>query len=97
MCIFEQIYFSRPDSIINGQLAYESRVRMGESLAEEHPIDADIVIGVPDSAIPAAIGYANKSGISYTEGLIRNRYVGRTFISPNQRLRELGVRTNLMS
>ena len=93
MCIFEQIYFSRPDSIINGQLAYESRVRMGESLAEEHPIDADIVIGVPDSAIPAAIGYANKSGISYTEGLIRNRYVGRTFISPNQRLRELGVRT----
>ena len=93
MCIFEQIYFSRPDSIINGQLAYESRVRMGESLAEEHPIDADIVIGVPDSAIPAAIGYASKSGISYTEGLIRNRYVGRTFISPNQRLRELGVRT----
>ena len=93
MCIFEQIYFSRPDSIFNGQLAYESRVRMGESLAEEHPIDADIVIGVPDSAIPAAIGYANKSGISYTEGLIRNRYVGRTFISPNQRLRELGVRT----
>ena len=92
MCIFEQIYFSRPDSLINGQLAYESRVRMGESLANEHPVDADIVVGVPDSAIPAAIGYAKQSGISYTEGLIRNRYVGRTFISPNQKIRELGVK-----
>ena len=92
MCIFEQIYFSRPDSIINGQLVYESRVKMGESLAIEHPVDADIVVGVPDSAIPAAIGYANQSGISYTEGLIRNRYVGRTFISPNQKIRELGVK-----
>ena len=92
MCIFEQIYFSRPDSLINGQLAYESRVRMGESLAKEHPVDADIVVGVPDSAIPAAIGYAKQSGISYTEGLIRNRYVGRTFISPNQKIRELGVK-----
>ena len=73
MCIFEQIYFSRPDSLINGQLAYESRVRMGENLAIEHPVDADLVVGVPDSAIPAAIGYAKQSGISYTEGLIRNR------------------------
>ena len=92
MCIFEQIYFSRPDSLLNGQLAYESRVRMGENLAKEHPADADIVVGVPDSAIPAAIGYARESGISYTEGLIRNRYVGRTFISPNQKIRELGVK-----
>tara|TARA_Y100000817_G_C16838938_1_gene537102 strand:+ start:25 stop:1491 length:1467 start_codon:yes stop_codon:yes gene_type:complete len=93
MCIFEQIYFSRPDSIIDGQLAYESRVKMGESLAKEHSVDADIVVGVPDSAIPAAIGYSNESKIPYTEGLIRNRYVGRTFISPNQKLRELGVKT----
>jgi len=66
---------------------------MGKSLAKEHPVDADIVIGVPDSAIPAAIGYSNESKIPYTEGLIRNRYVGRTFISPNQKLRELGVKT----
>ena len=93
MCIFEQIYFSRPDSVIDGQLAYESRLKMGRSLAKEHPVEADIVIGVPDSAIPAAIGYANESKIPYTEGLIRNRYVGRTFISPNQKLRELGVKT----
>jgi amidophosphoribosyltransferase len=93
MCIFEQIYFSRPDSVIDGQLTYESRLKMGKSLAKEHPVDADIVIGVPDSAIPAAIGYSNESKIPYTEGLIRNRYVGRTFISPNQKLRELGVKT----
>ncbi len=93
MCIFEQIYFSRPDSVIDGQLTYESRLKMGQSLAKEHPVDADIVIGVPDSAIPAAIGYSNESKIPYTEGLIRNRYVGRTFISPNQKLRELGVKT----
>ncbi|GIS30126.1 MAG: hypothetical protein Ct9H90mP2_05090 [Dehalococcoidia bacterium] len=76
MCIFEQIYFSRPDSVIDGQLAYESRLKMGRSLALEHPVEADIVGGVPDSAIPAAIGYANESKIPYTEGLIRKRYVG---------------------
>ena len=70
MCIFEQIYFSRPDSVIDGQLAYESRLKMGRSLAIEHPVEADIVVGVPDSAIPAAIGYANESKIPYTEGLI---------------------------
>ncbi|MBK90510.1 MAG: amidophosphoribosyltransferase [Chloroflexi bacterium] len=93
MCIFEQIYFSRPDSVIDGQLTYESRIKMGKSLAKEHAVDADIVVGVPDSAIPAAIGYSNESKIPYTEGLIRNRYVGRTFISPNQKLRELGVKT----
>ena len=93
MCIFEQIYFSRPDSVIDGQLTYESRMKMGMSLAKEHAVDADIVVGVPDSAIPAAIGYSNESKIPYTEGLIRNRYVGRTFISPNQKLRELGVKT----
>ena len=93
MCIFEQIYFSRPDSVIDGQLTYESRMKMGMSLAKEHAVDADIVVGVPDSAIPAAIGYSNESKIPYTEGLIRNRYVGRTFISPNQKLRDLGVKT----
>jgi len=93
MCIFEHIYFSRPDSVIDGQLTYESRLEMGRSLALEHPIEADIVVGVPDSAIPAAIGYANQSNIPYTEGLIRNRYVGRTFISPSKKLRELGVKT----
>ncbi len=93
MCIFEHIYFSRPDSVVDGQLTYESRLEMGRSLAIEHPIEADIVVGVPDSAIPAAIGYANQSNIPYTEGLIRNRYVGRTFISPSKKLRELGVKT----
>ena len=93
MCIFEHIYFSRPDSVVDGQLTYESRLEMGRSLALEHPIEADIVVGVPDSAIPAAIGYANQSNIPYTEGLIRNRYVGRTFISPSKKLRELGVKT----
>jgi amidophosphoribosyltransferase len=91
MCIFEQIYFARPDSILNGELAYDSRRRMGEQLFRESPVDADMVIGVPDSSIPHAIGYANVSGIPYGEGIIRNRYVGRTFIAPDQRMREVGV------
>lgn len=90
-CIFEHIYFARPDSLLNGRLAYVSRERMGERLAEEHPVEADIVIGTPDSAIAAAIGYAKASGIPYSEGLIKNRYVGRTFIQPDQRIRALGV------
>ena len=79
--------------MINGIITYDSRVKMGEALAKEHPVDADVVIGVPDAAIPASIGYAKESKIDYAEGLIRNRYVGRTFIYPDQRLRELGVRT----
>ena len=91
MCIFEHIYFARPDSILNGKLNQATRAEMGAQLAREHPADADMVIGVPDSAIPHAIGYANESGIPYGEGLVRNRYVGRTFIQPNQRMRELGV------
>ncbi len=91
MCIFEQIYFARPDSVLNGQLAYDSRRRMGAELYKESAVDADLVIGIPDSSIPHAIGYANASGIPYGEGIIRNRYVGRTFIAPDQRMREVGV------
>jgi amidophosphoribosyltransferase len=91
-CIFEYIYFSRPDSILNGQLLYTARQNMGAGLAEEHPVDADMVIGVPDSATAAGFGYARKSGIPPGEGLIKNRYMGRTFIEPDQRIRDLGVR-----
>jgi amidophosphoribosyltransferase len=93
MCVFEQIYFARPDSILGGKLAYESRMRMGEELFHESPVEADLVIGIPDSSIPHAVGYANASGIPYVEGLIRNRYVGRTFIQPDQRMRDVGVQT----
>ncbi len=91
-CIFEQIYFARPDSLLNGDLVYTSRMNMGAQLAKEFPVDADVVIGVPDSATAAAVGYSQQSGIPFTEGLVKNRYVGRTFILPDQRLRELGVR-----
>lgn len=94
-CVFEHIYFARPDSVIDGRLIYSQRVRMGAELAREHPVDADMVIGVPDSAIAAAVGYSRESGIPYGEGLVKNRYVGRTFILPDQRLRELGVRRKL--
>jgi len=90
-CIFEYIYFARPDSIMNGKLNYSVRRNMGIQLAKKYPVEADVVIGVPDSAIPAAIGYAFESGIPYSEGLIRNRYVGRTFIQPEQRFRVLGA------
>ncbi|KAF0133402.1 MAG: amidophosphoribosyltransferase [Candidatus Saganbacteria bacterium] len=95
LCIFEFIYFARPDSIIHGRSLYESRVNMGKYLAKEHPVRADLVIPVPESGIPAAIGYADESGIPYGEGLIKNRYVGRTFIEPNQEMRSLGVRIKL--
>ncbi len=94
-CIFENIYFARPDSMLDGRLIYEDRLRMGVELAREFPTDADMVIGVPDSATAAAVGYAQESGIPYGEGLVKNRYVGRTFIEPNQRLRDLGVRRKL--
>ncbi len=90
-CTFEYTYFARPDSRIGGQLVYAAREEMGAQLAREHPVDADIVIGVPDSAIPAAIGYARAAGLPYGEGLVKNRYVGRTFIQPDQRIREAGV------
>jgi amidophosphoribosyltransferase len=90
-CLFELIYFSRPDSLIHNQRLHLVRQRMGEELAREQPADADIVVGLPDSAIPAAIGYARASGLTYMEALIKNRYIGRTFIQPDQRLREMGV------
>ncbi|MFP3879658.1 MAG: amidophosphoribosyltransferase [Dehalococcoidia bacterium] len=92
ICIFEYIYFARPDSVIQGKLLYSTREAMGRILAEEYPVDADFVMGVPDSATAAGIGYSNASGIPYCEGLLKNRYVGRTFIEPEQRIRELGVR-----
>jgi amidophosphoribosyltransferase len=92
LCIFEFIYFARPDSIINGRLLYPARQMMGEILAQEHPVDADLVMGVPDSATAAAIGYARYSQIPLCEGLLKNRYVGRTFIEPDQRIRNLGVK-----
>ena len=95
MCIFEHIYFARPDSYLDGKLIYSSRQMMGAELAREHPVDADMVIGVPDSATAAAVGYARESGIAYGEGLVKNRYAGRTFILPDQRQRDLGVRRKL--
>ena len=91
LCVFELIYFSRPDSVLDSELVYSNRRAMGAQLAREHPVDADIVIGIPDSATAAAVGYAQESGIPYSEGLVKNRYVGRTFIEPDQRLRDLGV------
>jgi len=91
ICTFEYTYFARPHSRIGGQLVYRAREEMGARLALEHHVEADVVIGVPDSAIPAAIGYARASGIPYREGLVKNRYVGRTFIQPDQRIREAGV------
>lgn len=90
-CVFEHIYFARPDSILDGQAAWQSRSQLGVELAREHPAEADVVIGVPDSATAHAIGYSSESGIPYSEGLVKNRYVGRTFISPDQRLRDLGA------
>ncbi|MFC2066091.1 amidophosphoribosyltransferase [Chloroflexota bacterium] len=92
LCIFEYIYFARPDSAISGRLLYPVRQAMGAILAQEHPVDADLVMGVPDSAIAAGIGYSRQSGIPLVEGLIKNRYVGRTFIEPDQRIRDLGVK-----
>jgi amidophosphoribosyltransferase len=92
LCIFEYIYFARPDSVINGRLLYQARQAMGRKLAEEYPVDADLVIGIPDSATSAGIGYARHSGIPFGEGVMKNRYVGRTFIEPDQRIRELGVK-----
>jgi amidophosphoribosyltransferase len=91
-CIFEYIYFARPDSIVGGRNVYDVRKTMGAELAREAPAPADLVIPVPDSGVPAAIGYAQESGIPYEVGIIRNHYVGRTFIEPTQHIRQLGVR-----
>lgn len=95
MCAMEYVYLSRPDSDVNHVNVHASRKRMGVELAKEAPVDADIVIGVPDSSISAAIGYAEESGLPYEMGIIKNRYVGRTFIQPSQELRELGVKMKL--
>ena len=97
LCVFELIYFSRPDSALDGHLVHSRRQEMGAELAREHPVDADLVIGIPDSSTAAAVGYALASGIPFSEGLIKNRYVGRTFIEPEQRLRDLGVRQKFNS
>ena len=94
-CMFEYVYFARPDSTIDGINVYQTRMNIGRQLHELYPIDADVVIPVPDSSIPAAIGYSRASGIPYGEGLIKNRYVGRTFIMPTQEERELAVRLKL--
>lgn len=95
LCIFEMIYFSRPDSIMHGETLYSYRVRLGRQLARESIVEADLVMGVPDSGIPAAIGFSQVSEIPYGEGLIKNRYVGRTFIQPTQEMRESGIKMKL--
>lgn len=94
-CVFEYIYFARPDSVIDGIDVYDVRSKCGEALYKEFPVDADVVVGVPDSGIPAAIGYSHASGIPYAQGFIKNRYVGRTFISPTQEIREKAVSLKL--
>ncbi|MBD2100921.1 amidophosphoribosyltransferase [Leptolyngbya sp. FACHB-261] len=95
LCIFEMIYFARPDSVMDAESLYSYRMRLGQFLAKESPADVDIVIAVPDSGIPAAIGFSQISGVPYAEGLIKNRYVGRTFIQPTQAMRESGIRMKL--
>ena len=91
LCIFEYVYFARPDSVIEGVSVYQARINAGRELARTHGVDADLVIGVPDSGICAAIGYAQQSGIPYGEGLVKNRYIGRTFIQPSQKMRRKSV------
>jgi amidophosphoribosyltransferase len=91
LCMFEYIYFARPDSVLDGRSIYMARYAMGRALAKEHPVDADVVMAIPDSAMPGGIGYAAESGLPFIEGLIKNRYIGRTFISPDQGLRARGV------
>jgi amidophosphoribosyltransferase len=94
-CVFEKVYFARPDSVLDGEDVYASRILMGEALAKEHPADADVVIPVPDSGVVAAMGFAKASGIEFGMGLIRNHYVGRTFIEPKDSIRHFGVRLKL--
>lgn len=94
-CIFEYVYFARPDSVIDGQSVYQARRDTGRILARENPVEADLVLGVPDSGVPAALGYAAESGIEYTDGIVKNRYVGRTFIQPTDEMRQLGIRIKL--
>ena len=92
LCIFEYIYFSRPDSIIYGESVYEMRIAMGRMLARLAPVDADIVVPIPDSSVCAAIGYSRASGISYEQGMVRSHYIGRTFIEPSQKIRDFGAK-----
>ncbi len=94
-CVFEHIYFARPDSIVFGKNVYLLRKKMGKILSQEHPVEADLIVPVPDSGIPAAIGYSEESGIPFELGLIRNHYVGRTFIEPKQSIRHFGVKIKL--
>ena len=95
LCLFEFVYFARPDSQLYDRNVHQARVRMGEQLADQAPVDADMVMGVPESGIPAAEGYARRSGIPFGQGLVKNRYIGRTFIAPSQEMRALGVRMKL--
>ena len=94
-CVFEFVYLARPDTTISGRSVYESRVEMGRQLAREHPVEADLVMPTPESGVPAAIGYAEQSGIPFGNGLVKNAYVGRTFIQPSQTIRQLGIRLKL--
>src|SRR5581483_8133532 len=92
LCVFEFFYLARPDSYLDGEEVHGARVRMGERLAEEAPVEADLVLPIPDSGTPAAVGFSRATGIPFSEGLIKNRYVGRTFIQPEQGMREQGIR-----
>ncbi|MGL5829567.1 MAG: amidophosphoribosyltransferase, partial [Angustibacter sp.] len=94
-CVFEYVYLARPDTTIAGRVVHEARLEMGRLLAAEHPVAADLVIGVPESGTPAAIGYAEASGIPFGQGFVKNSYVGRTFIQPSQTIRQLGIRLKL--
>src|SRR6185369_14814630 len=93
--VFEHVYFARPDTLVNGKSVYRAREKMGMKLALEAPVEADVVIAVPDSGVPAAIGYSQQSGIPFEMGLIRSHYVGRTFIEPQESIRHFGVRLKL--
>jgi len=93
--VFEHVYFARPDSLVNGKAVYRAREKMGQRLAQEAPVEADVVIPVPDSGVPSAIGYAKEAGIPFEMGLIRSHYVGRTFIEPQDSIRHFGVRLKL--
>lgn len=94
-CVFEYVYLARPDSTLVGRSVHATRVDIGRRLAREHPVEADLVIGVPESGTPAAVGYAQESGIPFGQGLMKNAYVGRTFIQPSQTIRQLGIRLKL--
>lgn len=94
-CIFEYVYFARPDSVLDGEIVYQARRRMGRVLAHEAPAEADLVLGVPDSGVPPALGYAEEAGIPFADGIVKNRYVGRTFIQPTQEMRQMGIRMKL--